>query len=64
MPPSSDARPLYFFKGDRQALSTARFCRVGQLATADTCTLRYYNVYYYFILFYFLYTPGSIDPRG
>ena len=23
--------------GDRQALSTARFRRVGQLATADTC---------------------------
>ena len=30
IPPSYDARP------DRQALSTARFCRTGQLATADT----------------------------
>jgi len=25
---------------DRQAMSTARFCRTGQLATADTCTTR------------------------
>jgi len=37
--------PLYLrrsttivYRIDRQALSTARFCRTGQLATADTCT--------------------------
>jgi len=34
--PSSDARPLEFITGDRQALSTARYSRAGQLATADT----------------------------
>ena len=27
------------YRRDRQALSTARFCRTGQLATADTCLL-------------------------
>jgi len=37
IPPSSDARPLQFITGDRQALSTARYGRAGQLATADTC---------------------------
>jgi len=37
--PSSDARPLEFITGDRQALSTARYSRAGQLATADTCKL-------------------------
>jgi len=40
MPPSSDGRPLVYHIG-RQALSTARFCRAGSLATADTCILRY-----------------------
>ena len=34
VPPSSDARP---HRRDRQALSTARFCRAGRLAIADTC---------------------------
>jgi len=28
------------YRRDRQALSTARFCRAGQLATADTWLLR------------------------
>jgi len=28
---------LRTYRRDRQALSTARFCRTGQLATADTC---------------------------
>jgi len=37
IPQSSDARPVY--RRDRQALSTARFCRAGQLATADTCQI-------------------------
>ena len=37
IPPSSDARSI---AGDRQALSTARDCRTGQLATADTCLER------------------------
>ena len=37
IPSSSDARPLSFITGDRQPLSTARFCCAGQLATADTC---------------------------
>jgi len=37
IPPSSDARPL-FYHSNHQALSTARqFRRAGQLATADTC---------------------------
>jgi len=27
------------YRTDRQALCTARFCRAGQLATADTCRL-------------------------
>jgi len=27
------------YHSDRQALSTARFRRAGQLATADTCTI-------------------------
>ena len=35
--PSSDARPLQFKLCARQALSTARYSRAGQLATADTC---------------------------
>ena len=35
IPPSSDARPLVYCR-DRQALSTARFCRTGQLAATDT----------------------------
>jgi len=37
IPPSSDARPLQFITVDRQALSTARPCRAGQLATAVVC---------------------------
>ena len=37
-PPSSDSRPLQSITCDRQALSTARYSRAGQLATADTCT--------------------------
>jgi len=37
IPPSSDSRPLQFITCDRQALSTARYSRAGQLATADTC---------------------------
>jgi len=32
IPPSSDARPTIVYRTDRQA----RFCRTGQLATADT----------------------------
>jgi len=38
---SSDARPL-IYHSNHQALSTARFCRAGQLATADTCRLYRY----------------------
>ena len=38
MPPSSDARRLVYHS-DHQALSTAQFRRVGQLATAVTCQL-------------------------
>jgi len=38
---SSDARPLVYHS-NHQALSTARFCRAGQLATADTCRLYRY----------------------
>jgi len=38
IPQSSDARLVY--RRDRQALSTARFCRASQLlATADTCQI-------------------------
>jgi len=37
--PSSDARPLVYHS-NHQALSTAQFNRAGQLATADTCTVR------------------------
>jgi len=37
IPPSSDARSIAC---DCQALSTARDCRAGQLATADTCLER------------------------
>jgi len=37
VPPSSDSRPLQFIRGDRQALSTERYSRAGQLATADAC---------------------------
>jgi len=36
IPPSSDSRPLVYHS-DRQALSTVRFRRAGQLATASTC---------------------------
>jgi len=32
------------YQSDRQALSTARFRRAGQLATADTCFLNYYTL--------------------
>ena len=39
IPLSSDARPLQFITGDRHALSTARYSRAGQLATATTCLL-------------------------
>jgi len=39
MPPSSDARPLVYHSND-QALSTPKFRRAGQLATADTCFYR------------------------
>ena len=35
-------RPLVY-RTDRQALSTARFCRAGQLATTDTCPLFSYQ---------------------
>jgi len=35
IPPSFDARPLVYHS-DRQALSTARFRRAGQLASADS----------------------------
>jgi len=31
------ARPLVYHS-NHQALSTAQFCRTGQLATADTCS--------------------------
>ena len=41
IPPSSDARPLVYHS-DRQALSTARLRRAGQLATADACLLALY----------------------
>jgi len=37
VPPSSDSRPLQFIRGDRQALSTERYSRAGELATADAC---------------------------
>ena len=37
--PSSDSRPLVYHS-NHQALSTARFCRAGLLATADTCTFK------------------------
>ena len=45
IPPSSDAR-LLVYHSDRQALSTARFCRAVQLATADTtCSFNWYVSY-------------------
>ena len=31
------------YRRDRQALSTTRFCRTGQIATADTC-FTFYSV--------------------
>jgi len=34
--PACDSRPLVYHS-DRQVLPTARFCRAGPLATADTC---------------------------
>ena len=39
-PPSSGRSTAVVYCRDCQALSTARFCRAGQLATADTCTFR------------------------
>ena len=39
IPPSSESRPLQLITCDRQALSTARHSRAGQLATADTCLM-------------------------
>ena len=36
IPPISDSRPLVYHS-DHHALSTSRFRRAGQLATADTC---------------------------
>ena len=38
-PVFTDARPLDYHT-DRQALSTARYSRAGQSATADTCTIQ------------------------
>jgi len=34
---------MQFITGDRQALSTARCSRAGQLATADTCYMSLEN---------------------
>jgi len=35
-----DSRCRLVYRTDRQALSTARFFRAGQLATAETCIIR------------------------
>jgi len=37
IPPELRRSTTIFYHTDHQALSTARFCRTGQLATADTC---------------------------
>jgi len=36
MPPELRRSTTIVYRTDRQALSTTRFCRTGQLATADT----------------------------